>query len=93
MRFHDGPVNAVAFLKDGRIVTAGGDAHIAVWTPGQQAPDRVLDGHTGPIVALAVSPDGKTLASASWDRTVRLWPLAGGDRRACWKAMRRTSTA
>jgi cytochrome c len=78
MRFHDGPVNAVAWLKDGRIVTAGGDAHIAIWTPGQQAPDRVLDGHTGPIVALAVSPDGKTLASASWDRTVRLWPLAGG---------------
>ena len=78
MRFHDGPVNAVAWLKDGRIVTAGGDTHIAIWTPGQQAPDRVLDGHTGPIVALAVSPDGKTLASASWDRTVRLWPLAGG---------------
>ena len=81
MRFHDGPVNAVVWLKDGRIVTAGGDTHIAIWTPGQQAPDRVLDGHTGPIVALAVSPDGKTLASASWDRTVRLWPLAGGPRR------------
>jgi cytochrome c len=78
MRFHDGPVNAVAWLKDGRIVTAGGDTHIAIWTAGQQSPDRVLDGHTGPIVALAVSPDGKALASASWDRTIRLWPLAGG---------------
>jgi cytochrome c len=78
MRFHDGPVNAVALLKDGRIVTASGDAHIAIWTAGRQAPDRVLDGHTGPVAALAVSPDGKTLASASWDRTVRLWPLAGG---------------
>ena len=81
MRFHDGPVNAVALLNDGRIVTAGGDAHIAIWTAGKQSPDRVLDGHAGPIAALAVSPDGKTLASASWDRTVRLWPLAGGPSR------------
>jgi cytochrome c len=81
MRFHDGPVNAVAWLKDGRIVTAGGDAHIAIWTVGKQSPDPVLDGHTGPIAALAISPDGKTLASASWDRTVRLWPLAGGPSR------------
>ena len=81
MRIHDGPVNAVALLKDGRIVTAGGDAHIAIWTAGKQSPDRVLDGHTGPIAALAVSPDGNTLASASWDRTVRLWPLAGGPSR------------
>jgi cytochrome c len=78
MRFHDGPVNAVALLRDGRIVTAGGDAHIAIWTAGKSSPDRVLDGHTAPVAALAVSPDGRTLASASWDRTVRLWPLGGG---------------
>jgi cytochrome c len=77
MRFHDAAVNAVVFLKDGRIATGGGDAHIAIWTPGNQAPDTVLDGHSGPIVDLAVSPDGKTLASASWDHSVRLWPLSG----------------
>ncbi len=77
MRFHDDAVNAVAWLKDGRIVTAGADAHIAIWTPGKQRPDTVLNGHTGPIVDLAVSPDGKTLASASWDHTARLWPLSG----------------
>lgn len=78
MRFHDNAVNAVAWLKDGRIVTAGADAHIAIWTPGKPDPDTVLDGHSGPIAGLAVSGDGKWLASASWDRTVRLWPLAGG---------------
>ncbi len=81
MRFHDKAVNAVAYLKDGRIATAGGDAHIAIWTPGKPKPDTVLNGHTGPIVALAVSPGGKLLASASWDHTVRLWPLDGGEPR------------
>jgi len=78
MRFHDAAVNAVVFLKDGRIATGAADAHIALWTPVRQTPDAVLDGHSGPIVGLAVSPDGKTLASASWDHTVRLWPLGGG---------------
>jgi cytochrome c len=78
MRFHDNAVNAVVWLKDGRIVTAGADAHIAIWTPGKQQPDSVLNGHSGPIVGLAVSPDGGTLASASWDHTARLWPLRGG---------------
>ena len=38
----------------------------------------MLEGHTAPIVALALSPDGTMLASASWDQTVRLWPVAGG---------------
>ncbi len=78
MRFHDGAVNAVAWLTDGRIVTGGDDAHIAIWTPGKPEPDKVLDGHGGPIAALAVSSDGTMLASASWDHTVRLWPLASG---------------
>ena len=78
LRFHADAVNAVVLLRDGRAVTAGADGRIAIWTSGSAEPDAVLEGHTAPIVALAVSPDGATLASASWDHTVRLWPLAGG---------------
>ncbi|QIO32499.1 c-type cytochrome [Bradyrhizobium sp. 1(2017)] len=78
LRYHADAVNAVAFLKDGRMVTAGADARIAVWMAGRQQPERVFEGHVGPIVALAVSPDGALLASASWDRTVRLWSLSDG---------------
>src|SRR5712671_5043985 len=69
LRFHEGAVNAVAYLPDGRV---------ALWRPGEPQPVAVLTGHTAPVVALAVSPDGQTLASASWDHTARLWPLAGG---------------
>ena len=81
LRFHADAVNAVAFLKDGRMATAGADAKIALWTAGRQQPDEVFEGHTAPIVALAVSPDGATLASASWDSTARLWPLGSGAKR------------
>ncbi len=78
LRFHESAVNAVVFLKDGRIATGGEDGRIAVWQPDQPVPALTFQGHTAPIVSLAISPDGTTLASASWDRTVRLWPLAGG---------------
>ncbi len=78
MRFHESAVNAVAFLKDGRMVSAGADMRIAVWANGKSQPDIVFDGHQAPVASLAVSPDGTLLASASWDHTVRLWPLNGG---------------
>jgi cytochrome c len=78
LRFHADAVNAVVLLRDGRAATAGADGRVAIWTSGRAEPDAVLEGHTAPIAALAVSPDGATLASASWDHTVRLWPLAGG---------------
>ncbi|MEU5533583.1 AAA family ATPase [Streptomyces sp. NPDC020362] len=35
-----------------------------------------LLGHTGAVYLTSFSPDGKTLATASYDRTVRLWNVA-----------------
>ena len=79
--FHEGQVDAVAALPQGRFASAGADGRVAIWEAGRSAPISVLQGHSAPVVALAVSPDGSTLASASWDASVRLWPLSGGEPR------------
>ena len=42
----------------------------STWTP---VTSRVLTGHTGSATALAFSPDGTRLASASLDHTARIW--------------------
>lgn len=81
LRAHEGAVNALVELPDGGHASAGEDRRILIWPREGNAPARILEGHEAPVAGLALSPDGQTLASAAWDGTVRLWPMAGGNPR------------
>ena len=39
---------------------------------------KVLYGHSDDVYSLAFSPDGKIIASGSYDNTIRLWDVASG---------------
>jgi len=49
---------------------------IRLWDLGTGKVTGRFVGHQDRVTALALTPDGKTLASGSWDRTVRLWSMA-----------------
>ena len=48
-------------------------------TSAADKPIAKLEGPKARITSLAYSPDGKTLASASADKTIKLWGIAGSD--------------
>jgi len=88
---HTGPVRALAFSHDGRVLASGGmDCTVILWDTGNWEVLQALQGHQPPISALSFSPDDRVIASgtavpiadndaAAADSTVYLWDAGTGE--------------
>ena len=89
---HADAVYALAFAPNGKtLASAGYDRVIRVWdvrpdelgakkSDALDTPRRELKDHSDTVHGLAFHPDGKLLASASADRTVKVWDADTGQR-------------
>ena len=80
-----GRVRCLVFSPDGATLFAGGFRKIVVLDAKSWNVKQELSEHRAYVTALSVSPDGKNLASASEDATLRLWNLADGQSRVLRK--------
>ncbi|WP_083649542.1 c-type cytochrome [Salaquimonas pukyongi] len=71
---HEAAVNVVEIIGPDKLASGGDDFSIVIWDLATGSHQR-LAGHKGKVIDLAVSPDKRLLASASWDGSIGLWPL------------------
>lgn len=73
---HKRLICCVRFSSDGnRIVTAAHDKKVVIWNAKSGEIVAELLGHTKEVDGIALSPDGRLLATASLDGTAMIWKL------------------
>lgn len=73
----------VVHSSDGKTLVCGnGTTKIWIFDTEPYKFRSTLNGHTAPIITVALSPDGTMFASASKGNTIRLWDIPSGKQRA-----------
>jgi WD40 repeat protein/serine/threonine protein kinase/TPR repeat protein len=66
------------FSPDGRLIVTSSGVVGTVWDSASGKQTLQLIGHTDDVFAIAFSPGGRRIVTASWDKTARLWDAGTG---------------
>jgi len=76
LRGHTAGVWGVALSKDGQLVASSSPKEVILWGK-DGISNRRLKGPNPQFSSVAISPDGKTIATASADQSIKLWSRNG----------------
>ena len=77
-RLGKGGISAIAYSPDGNRLAVANNIGIWIYDAHSLVELDLLTGHTETTTSTAFSPDSQTLASSSYDETVRLWDVNTG---------------
>jgi WD40 repeat protein len=75
-------VRQLAWSPDGKLLAAAGgmpgvSGELFLWETGNWQKTGVIEGHRDAIYGLSVHPDGRQLATASYDKLIKVWTWDG----------------
>lgn len=66
---------AVISPEDQLLASGGSDGVLRLWSLKERTPSGETAAHKNTIYGLCFSPDGRKLASASFDRSIKIWQI------------------
>ena len=78
-RLGKGVINDIQFSSDNTRLAIASSIGVWLYDLHTGSETALLTGHTGSVMHVAFSPDGKILASSARDETIRLWNTETGE--------------